>query len=75
MPTSVDCLLEGNLIATSVVAREARLSVKTVKNLREGGREPRTETKRAFLIGLNKLLEESGKDAVGPEIFDDLHGA
>ena len=71
MYTSIDKIMKSNLIANSVVAREARLSVKTVKNLREGGRESRTETKRAFLIGLNTLLKEAGIDQVGPAVFNE----
>ncbi len=69
MSNGVDKILEANLIATSVVAKASGLSVKTVKNLRNGEREPRVETKRLFLMGLNKLLAEDGIPRVGPEIF------
>jgi DNA-binding Xre family transcriptional regulator len=57
------------LISDSELAAAAGLSVKTIKNLKEGTNTSRHKTKRMCLDALNSFLTKRGHDAVGPEVF------
>ena len=70
--TTIEKILEANLIPDSQVARIAGLSDKTIKNLKRGLHSPRMQTKQDFLDGLNRILRERGNEPVGPDIFKGL---
>jgi predicted transcriptional regulator len=62
-------IMERHLISASSLAREAGLDVKTVKSVLDDLHDPRTDTKRAILEALNKILAQAGEEPMGPEVF------
>jgi predicted transcriptional regulator len=62
-------VMKDALIADSELAREAEVSHKTIKNLKNGKHTARVQTLRAVLEGLNRLLVKAGKKKVDSSIF------
>ena len=70
MSDNLKKVLDKFLISDSELARASGMNEKTVKNAKNGSHKQRTQTKRALLDGLNRILKGQGKKAVGTEVFD-----